>query len=168
MAQVTQKVAEDAGAETALSEIVIADDSSVDYEITVRSLRKAGFAQPFVHCRDGRDVLAYLDGAARCPALILLDLNMPGMDGRQTLDRLKADDRTRRIPVLMLTTSGNRLDVMHCYAHGANAYLRKPNTPDEFVRMAEALHAFWLDWTALPAAGAGCPHMLQAEYPPLA
>lgn len=135
--------------------IMIVEDSPVDYEITTRSLRKAGIGQTFHHCEDGDEALGFLMNNEDLPrqgypALILLDLNLPGTDGRQVLLTLKNHDELRKIPVIILTTSNNENDIEVCYKRGANSYIRKPSAPDDYVHMAETLKEYWFDWVTLP------------------
>ena len=136
--------------------ILIVEDSPVDYEIVTRSLRKAGIALPIHHCESGDEALDFLlpqgiaDQAIDHPTLILLDLNLPGTDGREVLARIKEDATTKAIPIVVLTTSNNQNDVKACYCHGANCYVKKPIKPDDYVEMAGALKDFWFNWTILP------------------
>src|SRR5689334_377828 len=104
---------------------------------------------------NGEDALRYVlreapfENAAE-PGLIILDLNLPRLDGRQVLARLKADPELRRIPVVIMTTSDAESDVNHAYDHYANSYVKKPVDLDEFVRAVHACEAFWLDVVRLP------------------
>ena len=136
--------------------ILIVEDSPVDYEIVTRSLRKAGLGLPIHHCESGDEALDLLLAAndphneRDHPALILLDLNLPGTDGREVLAKIKESDTTKAIPVVILTTSNNQNDVKACYCSGANCYVKKPTKPDDYVKMANALKEFWFRWTILP------------------
>lgn len=138
--------------------ILIVEDSPVDYEIITRSLRKAGLDRPVEHCESGAAALSFLglNGLEResgtWPALILLDLNMPGIDGKHVLETVKNHKTLKSVPIIVLTTSNNENDIKACYAKGANSYLQKPANPDDFVDMVEALKHFWFDWTYLPEA----------------
>lgn len=136
--------------------ILIVEDSPVDYEIVTRSLCKAGIDLPIHHCESGDEALDFLlteDESGELPdhpTLILLDLNLPGTDGREVLAKIKEDGATKAIPVVVLTTSNNQNDVKACYCHGANSYVKKPISPDKYVEMAGALKDFWFNWTVLP------------------
>ena len=135
--------------------ILIVEDSRVDYEITTRALKKAGIERSILRCEDGDEALDFLnDHESRQgdghPSMILLDLNLPGTDGRTVLQQIKNHDALKNIPVVVLTTSNNEHDIAACYESGANSYVRKPSAPDDYVAMAEALKAFWFDWATLP------------------
>ncbi|WP_293028212.1 response regulator [Natronococcus sp.] len=100
---------------------------------------------------DALAVLARTDGAGIPPPdLVLLDLNLPGRDGCEVLERIKNDRQLRRLPVLMLTSSADEDDVSRCYGANANAYLTKPVDPDEFVSTVEAIDRFWFGRTRFP------------------
>ena len=136
--------------------ILIIEDSPIDYEITTRALRKAGFEQPVHHCKSGDEAFNFLmkDNPELKekgnPSLILLDLNLPGMDGKELLETIKTEEDRKEIPVIVLTTSGNEKDVEACYEKGANSYVKKPLAPDDYIEMARSLKAFWFDWACLP------------------
>lgn len=136
--------------------ILIVEDSPVDYEIATRALRKADFANSIHRCEDGEEALDFLRGDNDVvrekgnPSLILLDLNLPGTDGREVLQHIKADDNTAHIPVVILTTSNNETDIEICYGQGANSYVKKPTSPDDYVEMAKILKSFWFEWASLP------------------
>ncbi len=109
--------------------ILIAEDNDEDLIAFQRVMRRSN-GPPLVRCRDGEDVLNYLtnppDGTTHLPSLILLDLNMPGTDGRETLARLKSDPDFRSIPTVVFSTSSSPKDVDYCYDQGANGYMSKP------------------------------------------
>jgi DNA-binding response OmpR family regulator len=86
----------------------------------------------------------------KCPALIILDLNLPKKDGREILKEVKNDENLRRIPIVVLTTSNDEEDVMVSYDHHANAYLTKPADFNEFVELIKTFEDFWFKWTTLP------------------
>ena len=136
--------------------ILIVEDSPIDYEITTRALRRAGFDQNVLHCESGDEAMAFLEGGSDIfqekgyPGIILLDLNMPGTDGRDVLNQIKNRAQTKMIPVIILTTSNNEHDIEECYMKGANSYIQKPTAPDDYTEMAGALKKFWFDWSYLP------------------
>lgn len=135
--------------------ILIVDDSDVDYEVTLRGLRKAGLANPIARCADGDDALDYLfqrgaHAGAQRPYLILLDLNMPGTDGREVLQAIKSDADLRKIPVVVLTTSDDPRDIEQCYAIGANSYVRKPVDLDGFMEAIRRLKDYWFEVVVMP------------------
>ena len=138
--------------------ILLVEDNEDDYEATCRAFKKANLRNPIVWCRSGRDALDRLkaEGAHRLasrgsrPGLVLLDLNMPGMDGRKTLDAIKKDDTLKRIPVIILTTSADERDVLACYQMGANTYVQKPVSFDALIEAIKRLKEYWFEIALLP------------------
>ncbi len=138
--------------------ILLVEDSPEDFEMTVRSLKKAGLKNPIHHCCDGDDAMDYLyhRGAyadamdARLPGIILLDLNMPGTDGREVLDEVKNDEKLNHIPVIVLTTSGDDRDVQDSYGMGANSYIQKPLNFEGFMKAMTRLNEYWFEVVILP------------------
>jgi CheY-like chemotaxis protein len=138
--------------------ILFVEDSPEDYEAMVRTLRKAGLTQAFVHCEDGDDALNFLyrrgpyaTGArAPIPRVILLDLNLPGTDGREVLAQIKQDEHLKAIPVLVFTTSDDQDDVQRCYEIGANSYIRKPVDLAGFAKALTFVEEFWFTTATLP------------------
>jgi CheY-like chemotaxis protein len=140
--------------------ILLVEDSPEDYEATVRALRRAGLANPIVRCEDGDEALDYLHRRGRYsdpatsprPGIILLDLNLPGTDGREVLAEIKGDLELRPIPVVILTTSTDERDVERCYNAGANSYIKKPVDLDGFMRAIQRLKEFWFEIVIVPRA----------------
>jgi CheY-like chemotaxis protein len=135
--------------------VLIVEDSAEDYEATVRALRKVNPQLSLVRCVDGDDALDWLYGRGpygdrQLPLLILLDLNLPGTDGREVLATLKADLQLALIPVVILTTSSNPRDVTDCYRSGANSYIIKPVNLNLFYETIACLVRFWLEISVLP------------------
>ena len=138
--------------------ILLVEDSPEDYEATVRALRKAGLANPIFRCEDGDEALDFLhrrgryadEAAAPRPGIILLDLNLPGTDGREVLTEVKADPALRSIPVVVLTTSSDERDIDRCYQAGANSYINKPVDLDGFLRAIQRLKEFWFEVVIVP------------------
>ena len=137
--------------------ILIVDDSPEDYEATIRAFHKVRMANPISWCKDGEEALAFLfqRGAyaqppAPRPALILLDLNLPGLDGHVVLERIKKDDGLKSIPVVVLTSSGDERDIQACYDAGANSYVQKPVDFAGFVEAIQRLRGFWFEIALLP------------------
>ena len=138
--------------------ILLVEDSPEDYDMTVRSLRKAGLKNPIHHCCDGDDALDYLYHrgsyakamASPLPGIILLDLNMPGTDGREVLQELKKDECLKLIPVIVLTTSGDERDIHDSYDMGANSYIQKPLDFDGFIKAMTRLNDYWFEVVVLP------------------
>jgi len=138
--------------------ILIVEDSHEDFAIIERALNKADVKCIVFRCRDGYDALDYLyrrglhaDSAqSPRPAIILLDLNLPGMTGSELLETIKVDDRFKHIPVIVLTTSGEDGDVQTCYALGASGYIKKPIHPSMLVEAFKNLAAYWFETVTLP------------------
>ncbi len=137
--------------------ILLIEDSRADARIIERALREGAVPHRLTVVTDGRQALDYLhglldDGAApdRTPDLILLDLNLPGIDGHQVLARIKNDSRLRVLPVVVLTTSCRDEDVIQTYQAGANTYIAKPAEFAHYLVLVSTLRAYWLE-TALRA-----------------
>jgi chemotaxis family two-component system response regulator Rcp1 len=131
--------------------ILVVDDSSADVRLLREALREHRVTVELIAEPDGESALAHLREAARLPDLVLLDLNLPGIDGREVLERLKADPSLASIPVIVLSTSSSPTDVADCYARHANAYLVKPLHLDEFTDLVRGLESFWLRLVRLPS-----------------
>lgn len=130
-------------------EIVLVEDSPLDAELTLRALRSNHLANRLVHLKDGAEALDYFFPPAGVtapvpPRLVLLDLKLPKVDGIEVLQRLKGDERTRSIPVVILTSSQEEKDIVASYKIGVNAYVVKPVTFDGIQKAVNALGAFWL------------------------
>lgn len=140
------------------SDILIVEDSPEDFEATARVLRKSGLKNSIYHCWDGDEALDYLfrrgpyadPGVSPRPGIILLDLNMPGTDGREVLETVKTDKQLRQIPVVVLTTSGDERDINMSYDRGANSYIQKPVDLEGFVRAITMLKGYWFEISILP------------------
>ncbi|MBC7905286.1 MAG: response regulator [Rhodospirillaceae bacterium] len=136
----------------------MADDDPADVRLTQKALEECRLKSDFRHVRDGQELLDYLHRSGRYadpassprPGLILLDLNMPGMDGRAALTALKADADLRRIPVVILSTSKADEDVARSYDLGANSFVSKPVTFDGLVEVVRTLETYWFQLVALP------------------
>jgi CheY-like chemotaxis protein len=140
-----------------LAPILVVEDNPEDFAALSRALRTHAVPNAVVHCEDGEQALAYLRGhgrhpaaAAPLPALVLLDLNMPGLDGRDVLEALKQDPALQLIPVVIFTTSANTRDVEECYRLGANSYLTKPINYYDLEAKVGILAHYWLDVCELP------------------
>jgi CheY-like chemotaxis protein len=138
--------------------ILVVEDSPEDFETTLRAFRRAGLRNPMVHCATGDDALDFLHRRGRYlppaqaprPGIILLDLNLPGTDGRDVLSEIKREQELARIPVVVLTTSDDARDVQACYDAGANSYVQKPVDLDSFMAAIQRLHDYWFDVVILP------------------
>lgn len=139
-------------------EILIVEDNDDDYEATFRALRRGGgVTARLERRRDGTEAWNDLDrrraARVRLPDLILLDLNTPGMDGRMLLERIRCNRELRAIPVVVLTTSDNEVDIDTCYRNGANTYLRKSSSWPDFAAAIETLMAYWFTHAERPLEG---------------
>jgi CheY-like chemotaxis protein len=131
--------------------ILIVDDSLDDYEATKRAFGKANLVNAIRHARSGEVALAYLQSEeAIMPGLILLDLNMPGLDGRKTLEIIKRSPSLKKIPVVILTTSDDERDIKACYELGANTYVQKPVDFDGLISAVKRLKEYWFEIALLP------------------
>jgi two-component system response regulator len=127
---------------------LLVEDNPDDEALTLRAFKKSDIRNEVVVLRDGAEALAYLfpgngDTAPR-PALILLDLNLPKVGGLEVLRRMRADERTQMIPVVVLTSSKLDEDILDSYRNGANAYVRKPVNFSDFAEAVRTLGVFWL------------------------
>ncbi|MDB5267395.1 MAG: hypothetical protein JWP58_435 [Hymenobacter sp.] len=145
---------------TALIPILVVEDSVEDFTALSRAFRKNAVPNPVLRCEDGDQALEYLKGYGKhpdypnqLPVIILLDLNMPGTDGRAVLDVLKTDPALHTIPVIVFTTSSNRTDIAECYRLGANSYLTKPIGYPELEEKVRLIIRYWLEASELPLAG---------------
>jgi two-component system response regulator len=131
--------------------ILIVDDSIDDFEATKRAFGKANLANNIKHARSGEIALAYLRSKdAVMPGIILLDLNMPGLDGRKTLEIIKRTPDLKKIPVVILTTSDDERHVKACYELGANTYVQKPVDFDGLIAAVKRLKEYWFEIALLP------------------
>lgn len=141
--------------------ILLVEDNSSDEKLTVLAFNKCGIANEIVVVRDGAEALDYLFGSGKyagrdtaiAPTLVLLDLGLPRIDGHEVLRRIRADERTKLIPVVILTSSSEDEDVARGYKLGANAYVRKPVDFGEFAQAAKTLGLFWLLLNEPPRVG---------------
>ena len=132
--------------------ILLIEDDHGDQLLTCEALSESALAHQIVVVSDGEEALEYLnqtgrysDGArAPRPDLILLDLNMPKINGRQLASKLKSDPRLQTIPIVVLSTSDYHDDVAHCYRTGVNSYVHKPTNYDDFVATINAVEHYWL------------------------
>lgn len=138
--------------------ILLVEDNPADVKITQRALKESGLEVELIVVRDGQEALDYLlrqgrhaePGDWRCPDLILLDLNLPKLSGREVLQRVRATPALRATPVVVLTTSRRQEDVAAMYSCGANTYIEKPEEFPRFVQVLQTIHRYWLDTALLP------------------
>ncbi|HUW56259.1 MAG TPA: response regulator [Planctomycetota bacterium] len=136
-------------------EILLVEDNPGDVRLTLEALRENKILNRFHVASDGVGAMAFLhrEGVytdAPRPDLILLDLNLPGKDGREVLAEIKADETLRRIPVVILTTSKAEEDILKTYDLHANCYITKPVDLEQFVQVVKAIENFWLEMVKLP------------------
>lgn len=138
--------------------ILLVEDNLADVKITRRALRESGMHVDLLVARDGEEAVEYLlrhgqhaaDPAWRSPDLVLLDLNLPRLTGRQVLERIRATPVLRAIPVVVLTTSRRLEDVQDMYNAGANTYIEKPQDFNRFVEVLQTIQRYWLETALLP------------------
>lgn len=143
-----------------LPTILLVEDNYDDYDATMRSFRVAHLDNPTQWCRSGRDALDYLrregqyadQARSEAPGLILLDQNMPGLDGQAVLAIAKQDPTLKRIPIIILTTSADERDVRQCYELGASTYIQKPVNFDGLITVVSRIKNYWFGIALLPGA----------------
>jgi two-component system response regulator len=140
-----------------VSTIMLVEDAADDEALAVEALRRGGVATPVVIARDGAQAIDLLlpsavGATALSPAFVLLDLAMPVVSGLDVLRRLRDDERTKALPVVVLTRSREPADVAACYEAGANSYIVKPDDFDAFVRAMQQIARYWLQLNEPPGA----------------
>ena len=136
-------------------DILLVEDSPSDVLLTREALRDARIANDLSVARDGEEAMEYLrqEGVHADkgrPDIVILDLNLPRMDGREVLREIKSDESLRRIPVVVLTTSSSDQDVGECYDSHANCFLTKPIDFEEFIDVVRSMEHFWISVVRLP------------------
>jgi len=138
--------------------ILLVEDNPNDEELTLRALRKANIANEVAIARDGQEALDFLFGTGKyagrelpsMPAVVLLDLKLPKLDGIDVLQRIRADPRTRLVPVVILTSSSEDEDMVRSYQSGANSYVRKPIEFSAFANAVTQLGMYWVLINQIP------------------
>ncbi len=133
-------------------EILLIEDNMSDAELAIRALKKHNLVNKLIHLKDGAEAIDFIfaegDFADRniknIPKVILLDLQMPKVNGIEVLKKLKSDERFQKIPVVILTSSKEDPDIKTCYALGANSYIVKPVKFDEFLKAVSELGFYWM------------------------
>ncbi len=160
-----------------MAHILMVDDSEDDFEVVERALRRHDQKRIALHhSSDGRHALNFLRHTCQqcsmesCtrPALILLDLNLPGIDGISILKTIKNDPSLQTIPVVILSTSDNQREIQNCYRLGASSYINKPVDLEEFTERITQLWNYWFSVVRLPeeydsGIDSHCPHVVKAE-----
>lgn len=139
--------------------ILLVEDNPDDEALTLRALRKNNIGNPVVVARNGAEALDYLfaQGAYSgrdpkdVPQVVLLDLKLPKIDGLEVLKRIRADERLRALPVVVLTSSKEEQDLVNGYKFGCNSYVRKPVNFDQFLEAARQLGLYWLLLNEVPS-----------------
>lgn len=136
--------------------VLLVEDNPADARLAVEALKQTALPVELTVVEDGEQALEYLHARgvyadALMPDLVLLDLNLPGIDGREVLETVKADDELRKVPVLIMTTSDSDADIHACYALHANGYVPKPIGVNEISRALEAIYDFWFNTARLPS-----------------
>jgi CheY-like chemotaxis protein len=139
--------------------ILLVEDNADDIELTLRALNRTGLTNEVVTVRDGAQALDYLrregnyvNRAEGRPALILLDVKLPRVDGLEVLDQIKSDPDLKSLPVVMLTSSNHERDVMRAYQLGVNSYICKPTDFSEFQQVINTLGRYWFNTVVMPTA----------------
>lgn len=133
-------------------EVLLVEDNPSDAELTMRALKKKNLANKLVHVKDGAEAIDFVfaQGAyagrrvENGPKVVLLDLKLPKMDGIEVLRKIKSDERTRMIPVVVMTSSREDRDLTECYHLGVNGYVVKPVEFEDFARAVSELGLYWL------------------------
>lgn len=133
-------------------EILLVEDNMSDAELTIRALKKNNLANKLVHLEDGQEALDFIFAEgnyserkiADTPKVILLDLKMPKINGIQVLQKIKSDERTKKIPVIVLTSSKEDPDIQECYRLGVNSYVVKPVQFEKFLQAVSELGLYWM------------------------
>lgn len=135
-------------------EVLLVEDSAADVRLTLEAFKEARIRNRIHVAEDGESALAFLrDPSQRTPDLVLLDLNLPGIDGREVLSEIRADERLAALPVVVMTTSKAEEDVLRAYRLHCNCYIIKPLDLDQFLHVVSSLQDFWLTVVKLPPRG---------------
>lgn len=134
-------------------DILLVEDNPADIALIREALLTLRKPYNLQSVKDGASALEHIfscDGAPRCPSLIILDLNLPKKSGHEVLQRIKSDERTKRVPVIVMSSSANPSDIEQAYGNHANCYVVKPHDLDQLFRITVAIESFWFDSATLP------------------
>jgi two-component system, response regulator len=140
-------------------DILLVEDTRSDAEMTIRAIRKSNIKNTILHLQDGKEALDFLFGVGQYagrdinqrPRVILLDLKMPKIDGFEVLEEIKGNGQTKKIPVVILTSSKENPDVEKCYALGVNSFIVKPVGSEDFMAAISSLGLYWILYNQAPA-----------------
>ena len=141
-------------------EILLVEDNITDAELTIRELKKHNMANNLIHLKDGEEALDFIFATGKYanireiqypPKVVLLDIQMPKVNGIEVLEKIKTDPKTRSVPVVILTSSKENPDIQKCYDLGANSYIVKPVNFDGFAQAIKNLGFYWLLLNQAPA-----------------
>jgi len=141
------------------AEILLAEDTPSDAEMTIRAIRKSKIGNNIIHVSDGKEAIDFLFGQgefsgrdiSRKPKVIILDLKMPKLNGIEVLERIKADHHTKKIPVVVFTSSKEDPDIESCYLLGVNSYIVKPVAFNDYTKVVSDLGLYWILHNQSPA-----------------
>lgn len=133
-------------------EILLVEDNISDAEMTIRALKKNNLGHKMLHVKDGEEALEFIFATGKysertvenTPKVVLLDLKMPKVNGIEVLQKIRADDRTKKIPIVVLTSSNEDPDIQECYRLGVNSYVVKPVQFEKFIKAVSELGLYWL------------------------
>ena len=143
--------------------ILLVEDNPDDVQLTLLAFRKSNIGNEVIVAKDGQEALDFFFGADGVagkggddlPALVLLDLQLPKIDGIEVLKRVRADERTKLVPIVILTSSKEQVDMLNGYVHGCNSYIRKPVDFDQFAEAVRQLGLYWLVLNEAPGKNQG-------------
>jgi two-component system, response regulator len=135
-----------------IADLLLVEDNPDDAELTLRALGKTITTERVLHVDDGAKAIEALFGPGAPPRFILLDLKLPKVDGLEVLRRIKSDERTRAVPVVVLTSSQEDRDVAESYRLGVNSYIVKPVNFEQYIAIVSQVGRYWRELNTLPAA----------------